>query len=44
MIRLARENEYELVRAFYHGITDELENSLYGPGWKKDIYPDQDMV
>lgn len=44
MIRLAKENEYELVRAFYHGITDELENSLYGPGWKKDIYPDSDML
>lgn len=38
-IRPAQPEEFEEVRAFYHRVTDELQNAPYSPGWKKDIYP-----
>ena len=38
-IRPAKENEYPAVRKFYHSLIDEMENTQFGPGWKKDIYP-----
>ena len=43
-IRLAGEDEFETARAFYHRITDALADTPYGPGWKKDIYPDPQML
>lgn len=38
-IRLARREEFEAVRAFYHAVTDALARAEFSPGWKKDIYP-----
>ena len=44
MIRQADEKEYDKVRAFYHSTIDALAENEYGPGWKKDVYPDPDML
>ncbi len=44
IIRIASEDEYLSVRAFYHEMTDWLETAKYGPGWKKDIYPSPDEL
>ncbi|MEE8827088.1 MAG: GNAT family N-acetyltransferase [Eubacteriales bacterium] len=38
-IRLARQDEYPAVRAFYHALIDAMQSSNYAIGWKKDVYP-----
>ncbi len=38
-IRIAKNEEFNKIRAFYHEMTDWLGTVPYGPGWKKDIYP-----
>ena len=38
-IRLAEEQEFGVVRQFYHSLIDAMENLRYTPGWKKEIYP-----
>ncbi len=44
VIRLARPDEYEDVRAFYHSLIDAIANLPYGAGWKKDIYPSREFL
>lgn len=45
-IRTANENEYELVRGFYHSLITEMKasNSQYLPGWEIDIYPSPEYL
>ena len=43
-IRIAKENEYELVKAFYYSLIDALQDAEYTPGWKKGIYPSDDYL
>lgn len=43
-IRLAKENEYPLVRKFYYSLIDAMENAEFAPGWKKDIYPEPEFL
>ncbi len=38
-IRKAEKTEYEVVRAFYHTLIDEMQDTEYHPKWQKDIYP-----
>lgn len=38
-IRLAKENEYEQVKAFYYSLIDAMQDAEYTPGWKKGVYP-----
>ncbi|MBM7636666.1 GNAT family N-acetyltransferase [Streptococcus saliviloxodontae] len=38
-IRLALEDELPLVRAFYHSMIDQLQDSPYFLGWEKEVYP-----
>ncbi len=42
--RNAIPEDYEAVREFYYALTDAMTNAEYKPGWKKDIYPSQDML
>ena len=35
----ATENQYEIVRRFYHDLFDGMQESPYDIGWEKDIYP-----
>ena len=43
-IRSAKDAEYEAVRAFYHSLIDDMQDSPYLPGWEKDIYPANDYL
>ena len=43
-IRIARPDEYESIRAFYHSLIDEMQSSPYLPGWEKDIYPTNEYL
>lgn len=38
-IRYAREQEFSVVRQFYHSLIDAMEDAPYKPGWKKEVYP-----
>ena len=38
-IRKAADNEYELVRSFYHSLIDAMADSPFYIGWEKDVYP-----
>ncbi len=38
-IRPAKKEDYDRVRKFYHSLIDEMADSPFLPGWKKDIYP-----
>lgn len=38
-IRHAKEQEFDLVRQFYHSLIDAMKNAQYKPGWEKGIYP-----
>lgn len=43
-IRNATEQEFTIVRSFYHLMTDAMADAPYSPGWKKGIYPsDEDL-
>ena len=43
-IRNATEQEFTIVRSFYHLLTDAMAGATYSPGWKKGIYPsDEDL-
>lgn len=35
----AKESHYEEVRKFYHSLIDNMKDSDFEIGWKKDIYP-----
>ena len=43
-IRAARAGEFDAVRAFYHSLIDDMQDSPYLPGWEKDIYPANDYL
>lgn len=43
-IILAKKNQYELVRSFYHSLIDGMKESPYDIGWKKDIYPSPEFL
>lgn len=44
IIRAAAEQEFDVVQAFYHLLTDAMAHAVYSPGWKKGIYPsDEDL-
>ena len=43
-IRAARGGEYEAVRAFYHSLIDDMQDSPYLPGWEKEIYPTNEYL
>ena len=32
-IRIAKENEYEPIKAFYHSLIDAMQDSERKPGW-----------
>lgn len=38
-IRPARTDEFLAVRAFYHHLTDAMQDAAFPPGWEKDVYP-----
>lgn len=42
--RLAKENEFEAVRSFYHQLIDDMQSSPYHPMWAKEIYPSSEML
>ena len=44
IIRLAKPDEYEAVRMFYHSLIDAIADLPYGAGWKKDIYPSKELL
>lgn len=44
LIRPAERGEFAAVRAFYHKVTDDMQNEPYSPGWKKDIYPSPEEI
>lgn len=43
-IRLAGQDEFQAVRAFYHLLIDQMEGAAYTPGWEKDVYPENDQL
>ena len=43
-IRVAKAEEFGAVRAFYHSLIDDMQNSPYLPGWEKDIYPSNEYL
>lgn len=43
-IRCAKSEEYPLVRNFYHKLIDDMADVAFHPGWKKDVYPSQDLL
>lgn len=43
-IRVAFKEEMQDVRSFYHTLIDDMEGAQYHPGWKKDIYPDDEYL
>ena len=43
-IRVADNNDYELVRDFYWNLIDSFENMEYTPGWIKGIYPTEEYL
>ena len=43
-IRIAKENEYELVKAFYYSLIDAMQDAEYTPGWEKGVYPSDDYL
>lgn len=44
IIKKASTDQYPAVREFYHSLIDGIEDSPYGAGWKKDIYPAPDYL
>ena len=43
-IRLARKDEFQAVRAFYHHLIDLMQGAEYTPGWEKDVYPENEQL
>ena len=43
-IRQADTNEFTSVVAFYHELIDEMETATYKPGWKKGVYPSDNLL
>ena len=43
-IRVGSAEELEKVKAFYDSLIEEVQNAEYKPGWKKDIYPTEEML
>lgn len=43
-IQLAKEAQYQSVRAFYHCLIDCMKHAPYSPKWKKDVYPTIDFL
>jgi len=39
-ITKAAESDFSAIRSFYHAVIDQMQNSQYDIGWKKDIYPE----
>lgn len=44
IIQKAKSEDYNRIRLFYHALIDDIQNSVYRPGWQKDIYPDPDEL
>ena len=40
----ANETEWEKVRDFYWQLIDSMDSALYKPGWKKGIYPSDELL
>jgi len=40
----ANENQFEMVRKFYHSLTDAMKDSQFKIGWVKDVYPAPDYL
>ena len=36
--------DFEKVRGFYHRLIDDMADSVFHPGWKKGIYPSDDLI
>lgn len=43
-IRVANTEDYATVRDFYYSLIDAMDNAMYKPGWKKDVYPTQEFL
>lgn len=43
-VRLAHADDYIKVRDFYYSLIDAMQDLEYKPGWKKDVYPTQDLL
>lgn len=43
-IMIAEENEYGMVKAFYHSLIDAMQDSEYRLGWEKGVYPSNDYL
>ena len=43
-IRLARKDEFQAVRAFYHHLIDLMQGAEFSPGWEKDVYPENEQL
>ena len=43
-VRVARVDELDNVRNFYHGLIDDSLGRNFGPNWQKDIYPSPELL
>lgn len=43
-LRTANENEWKKVKAFYWQLIEQMDSTLYKPGWKKGIYPTDEFL
>lgn len=43
-ISKAAESDYRRIKDFYDALIDELDGSEFSPGWKKDVYPSEEML
>ena len=44
VIRQAADDDYSFVFDFYCRLIDEMSDSEFAPGWKKDVYPSRRMI
>lgn len=44
VIRQAVKNDFDNVCLFYHSLIKDMQGAKYKPGWKKDIYPNSELI
>ena len=44
VIKQAKQEQFQDVRAFYHAVIDGLADMPYGAGWIKDVYPEPEYL
>jgi len=43
-VRAAKAEEYDIAIDFYYSLIDDMENEVYHPAWKKEIYPSREYI